>query len=137
MEKYFDSAVFIFAVFATLAAVMAIGCARRSHKDNDDTFGVFASILGLIALFFSVVTIYASHQIASEYGKEYTMVVDVYVGQGEPKRKTFKSVNKSINIEYPWRGNMSTEIKSRGDVLYRTTGDIEVISYTYRTIKQD
>ena len=42
-----------------------------------------------------------------------------------------------LDIEYPWRGNMSTEIKSRGDILYRTTGDIEVVSYTYRTIKQD
>lgn len=137
MEKYCDSSLLTLAVFAILTAVVAITCARLSHKDNDEMFGFFATILGLVALLLCGATIYESHQIASEYGKEYTMVVDVYVGQGEPQRKTFKTINKSINIEYPWRGNMSTEIKSRGDILYRTTGDIEVVSYTYRTIKQD
>lgn len=137
MEKYWDISLFVIAVFAILTAVAAITCARRSHKDNDEIFGFFATIFGLVALFLCGATIYASHQIASEYGKEYTMVVDVYVGQGEPQRKTFKTINKSINIEYPWRGNMSTEIKSRGDILYRTTGDIEVVSYTYKTINQE
>lgn len=137
MEKYWDINLFVIAVFAILTAVAAITCARRSHKDNDEIFGFFATIFGLVALFLCGATIYASHQIASEYGKEYTMVVDVYVGQGEPQRKTFKSINKSIVINYPWRGNMSTEISTRQDVLYRTTGDVEVVSYTYKTINQE
>lgn len=137
MEKYWDISLFVIAVFAILTAVAAITCARRSHKDNDEIFGFFATIFGLVALFLCGATIYASHQIASEYGKEYTMVVDVYVGQGEPQRKTFKSINKSIVINYPWRGNMSTEISTRQDVLYRTTGDVEVVSYTYKTINQE
>ncbi len=137
MEKYWDINLFVIAVFAILTAVAAITCARRSHKDNDEIFGFFATIFGLVALFLCGATIYASHQIASEYGKEYTMVVDVYVGQGEPQRKTFKTINKSIVINYPWRGNMSTEISTRQDVLYRTTGDVEVVSYTYKTINQE
>lgn len=137
MAKYWDINLFVIAVFAILTAVAAITCARRSHKDNDEIFGFFATIFGLVALFLCGATIYASHQIASEYGKEYTMVVDVYVGQGEPQRKTFKSINKSIVINYPWRGNMSTEISTRQDVLYRTTGDVEVVSYTYKTINQE
>lgn len=137
MEKYWDISLFVIAVFAILTAVVAITCARLSHKDNDEMFGFFATIFGLVALLLCGATIYESHQIASEYGKEYTMVVDVYVGQGEPQRKTFKSINKSIVINYPWRGNMSTEISTRQDVLYRTTGDVEVVSYTYKTIKQE
>lgn len=137
MEKYWDINLFVIAVFAILTAVAAITCARRSHKDNDEIFGFFATIFGLVALFLCGATIYASHQIASEYGKEYTMVVDVYVGQGEPQRKTFKSINKSIVINYPWRGNMSTETSTRQDVLYRTTGNVEVVSYTYKPINQE
>lgn len=137
MEKYWDISLFVIAVFAILTAVVAITCARHSHKDNDEIFGFFATIFGLVALLLCGATIYASHQIASEYGKEYTMVVDVYVGQGNPQRKTFKSINKSIVINYPWRGNMSTEISTRQDVLYRTTGDVEVVSYTYKTINQE
>ena len=137
MEKYWDINLFVIAVFAILTAVAAITCARRSHKDNDEIFGFFATIFGLVALFLCGATIYASHQIASEYGKEYTMVVDVYVGQGEPQRKTFKSINKSIVINYPWRGNMSTEISTRQDVLYRTTGEVEGVSYTYKTINKE
>ena len=137
MEKYWDISLVVIAVFAILTAVVAITCARLSHKDNDEMFVFFATIFGLVALLLCGATIYESHQIASEYGKEYTMVVDVYVGQGEPQRKTFKSINKSIVINYPWRGNMSTEISIRQDVLYRTTGDVEVVSYTYKTIKQE
>lgn len=137
MEKYWDISLFVIAVFAILTAVAAITCARRSHKDNDEIFVFFATIFGLVALLLCGATIYASHQIASEYGKEYTMVVDVYVGQGEPQRKTFKSINKSIVINYPWRGNMSTETSTRQDVLYRTTGNVEVVSYTYKPINQE
>ena len=137
MEKYCDSSFLTPAVLAILTVIMTIVCARRCHKDNDEMFGFFATIFGLVALFVCGATIYAGHQIASEYGKEYTMVVDVYIGQGGPQRKTFKAINKSIVINYPWRNNMCTEISTRCDVLYRTTGNIEVVSYTYKPINQE
>lgn len=41
MEKYWDISLFVIAVFAILTAVVAITCARRSHKDNDEIFGFF------------------------------------------------------------------------------------------------
>lgn len=39
MEKYWDISLFVIAVFAILTAVVAITCARFSHKDNDEMFG--------------------------------------------------------------------------------------------------
>ena len=136
MEKYCNSSLLTLAVLTILTVVMAIVCARSCHKDNDEIYGFFAIITGLVSLFLCSVTIYVSRQIASEYGKEYTMVVDVYVGQGGPQRKTFKSINKSISINYQGRG-YPTEIRTRGDVLYRTMGNVEVVSYTYKPTKQE
>lgn len=132
---FIESGDWIIVLIWLFVGIVTITSIRECKKERKPETELCAILFGILFLVFSVVFCFAGHQYAKDYGREYTMIVDVYYPNNKVVRKTFNATNECIMIDYPYRSRMSTKIHTRTKSFLETTADVEVVSYTYRDKK--
>lgn len=112
--------------------IVAITSIRKCSKTRSIGTELCAALYGIVFLVLSVAFCFVGYQYAKDYGREYTMIVEVYYPNNKVVRKTFNATNECIMIDYPDRSHISTKIHTRTKSFLETTADVEVVSYTYR-----
>ena len=129
---FIESGDWLIVLIWLFAGIVAITSLRKCKKSRNAATELCAVLYGFTFLVLSVAFCFVGYQYAEDYGREYTMVVNIYYPNNKVVRKTFKATNECIMVDYPSRCQMSTIIGTRTNRLFETTADVEIVSYTYR-----
>lgn len=85
-------------------------------------------IYAIFTLVGFVVSMLSLYQVANEYNKTYTIVVNIYYSSNKVVRKVLISKNESFRIEYH---DSYAKISGNG-VCLQVNAPIEIVNYTYK-----
>lgn len=116
------------------------------HKDKDELSTSRMWMLIICSIVISIPFFFALYTCSKNADREYTMVVDVYLNPQKPTRKTFKSWQHEIRVEYApavyhpnpalrHNGSNVVKITTSTDLLYKVNAPVEIVSYTYKVKK--